>query len=143
MLKKKSMFHTKKPHRSALAQQKPKFHRSFVLIWNKNRDTPSYLCGAAVYFVWFLWRISSWSGAATRARFTKLNAGLSGQFLGGHGYFWADSPNRTGFRPEQQPRPGPKYCSARLTRPKLPVCTRQCVELGLGTGSPNMKLVLV
>ena len=34
-------------------------------------------------------------------------------FLGPHGNFWADLPNRTGFRPEQQPRPGPKYCSVR------------------------------
>ena len=44
---KKSMFHPKevqkkKTHRSALARQKPMFHRDFVLIWNKNRDTARF-----------------------------------------------------------------------------------------------------
>ena len=35
-------------------------------------------------------------------------------FLGTRGYFWAGLPNRTGFQPEQQLRPGPKYCSVKL-----------------------------
>ena len=32
-------------------------------------------------------------------------------FLGTYGYFRADLPNRTGFRPEQQPGTEPKSCS--------------------------------
>ena len=63
-------------------------------------------------------------------------------FLGSHGYFWADLPSRTGFRPEQQLRPGQKYCSVQRIRPKIPALPRYMVSGVSGTGNPHIKLVL-
>ena len=51
-----------------------------------------------------------------------------------HVFFSGRFTEPTGFRPEQQPMPEPKYWPIRQNDPKLPVGSKKCVKWGFGYG---------